>query len=665
MAISLACPRCTHTLSVDDDKAGTQVHCKICHHLVPIPKGNKSAAPKGNKPAAPKPVVAAAPAGEDEQDAERAAAVQAGPPVPAVPRRVKAAADEPRPKRRRGARDDDDDDEDDDRPRRRTRRPDQGSAAAVWIVAGIGGFALLGVLLLVVILYFTLSGNDNPQVAAVPFVPGNPPPNGDPNPPPGGGAVPPNIPGFPANPAPDRLDPNNPADVDRALAALTNGQEGQAYEWFRRTNPNHPRRSDVARALEGKLDHYRAHPLPNDAFFASYFRWVTKDNLPGLRRMADDGTFTVWHNRWRHDSMRLLGTFKDTQAVPILVKKLGGGFGDGQIARDALRAIGKPAEPALLVCLNHPNDGVRNEGRVLLRTLGTAPEALLKQTLADLKSLEDRRKALAVEWLGQNAPPPESDRVLVARTLNDYMATQAGLSDPLAQALRRWGDAENVPNLLLYLNDPDGRLRNTARDVLKATGTKFDVLLRQTVKDLGSVDERVRQCAVEWLAQNPPEGDVKERERISKALDEQLVSGRGLQGHMVKALEHWATADNVPKLVKILNESRLGNRAVIQMLGKFKTKEAYEALAQRVGNFFDGNDARQALLAAGKDAEEAVAAQLVNPDGRTRLEACRLLGSIGTVRSAKALQAAANLHARDRQFYALALAAFNACRARK
>lgn len=656
MTISLACPRCTHTQSVDDDKAGKQIHCKICHHLVPVPKAGKTA-PTKPPAAAAKPVAAPAPAKEKDADGEK---VQAGPPAPAPTRNgkgAKADPDEAKPKRRAAPSSRDDDEDDDSPPRRKTRRQNQGSSATVWIVAGIGVFALLGILLLGVVLcvVFLRGGDDNPPIAGGP-APGDPLP-------PGGVVLPPGVPGIPNNPAPDRLDPNNPADFDRAFAALKNRQEGPAYDWFRQANPEHPRRAEVAKALEQQLDRHLKPVFPNDAYFAAYFRWATKDNVAGLMRMADDATFTVWHNRRRHDSIRLLGQLKESKAVPILVKKLGGG--DSAVARDALRAIGKAAEPELLICLNHPNDNARREGRTLLRTLNTMPDALLKQSLADLKSNEDRRKALAVEWFSQNVPPAGADRTAAAKALNAYMATKAGLSEQLAQALRRWGDAENVPNLLIYVNDPDGRTRHAARDILKANGAKADMLLRQTIKDLASVDERVRNCAVEWLAQNPPEADAKEREQVARALDEQIINERSLHGNMGKALEHWATADSVPKLAKILDESRLGNRGVILIIGKFKTKQAYEALARRVGNFFDGNDARQALLAAGKDAEEAVAAQLTSPDGRTRIEACRLLGSIGTVRSAKAIQAAAALHARDRQFQVIAMAAFNACRARK
>src|ERR1019366_2982597 len=34
MAVTFECPRCMHQQIVDDDKAGKEIPCKICHHLI-------------------------------------------------------------------------------------------------------------------------------------------------------------------------------------------------------------------------------------------------------------------------------------------------------------------------------------------------------------------------------------------------------------------------------------------------------------------------------------------------------------------------------------------------------------------------------------------------------------------------------------------------------
>src|SRR5262245_17538535 len=108
MAVTLECPRCTHKMKVDDDKANKAVPCKICHQ--PIKPGASNEKPKAKA----------------DPDAKKGsgAGIKSGAPgangkaKSAAPPMVKAAPDDeedtPRSKKKRV-------DEDDDEPRSRKR----------------------------------------------------------------------------------------------------------------------------------------------------------------------------------------------------------------------------------------------------------------------------------------------------------------------------------------------------------------------------------------------------------------------------------------------------------------------------------------------------------------------------------------------------------------
>lgn len=99
---------------------------------------------------------------------------------------------------------------------------------------------------------------------------------------------------------------------------------------------------------------------------------------------------------------------------------------------------------------------------------------------------------------------------------------------------------------------------------------------------------------------------------------------------MVDALGQWATADDVPFLLQLMNDKDGNVQArAMTSVGKLKDARAVEPLAkQLVGHGFR-RFASQALKDMGPVAEPAVAEFLTHPDYGLRIEACGILKVIG------------------------------------
>ena len=513
MAISIACPRCTHRQSFADEQAGKQVHCKICHHLLTV-KAEPTAAPK-----------------RKSTEGGAATGVQARAPA------AKAAPDEPemRKPRRRA---EEPDDEDDDLPARRPRRTEAESSVLMWSLIAGGGVLIVGVLALFGIVAYLLwpAGNANPPVAVAP-VPA-PAIEMQPIPPAFNNPVPPPLPNVPPpnfNPPPrGRLDPKNPAEADKVLAQLPRqGQEqNDAIDWLLHANPDHPKRAELARAMDGMVDDQLNKPF-TDNFFRAYFRWATKDQYPTLIRFVENGRFTVWDNQRRHGAMQALGKLKDERAAPIIAGKLES-FHDRGAAVNALTELGPAAGPAVLKYFHHQDRGLREAARDLLRRAGTKDDAYLEQTIADLGAAEEARRQSAVEWLIQ-APVDEARKPEVARLLDRQLADGRPhfRQEPVFKALEKWGTTENVPKLIATMeqnklgNQPIIRILGKLKDprgleaVAGRLGNLFDgreahQALRDVGKDaepavvsaLSSPDRKTRVAACRLLAEIGTRGSV-------------------------------------------------------------------------------------------------------------------------------------------------------------
>jgi hypothetical protein len=110
------------------------------------------------------------------------------------------------------------------------------------------------------------------------------------------------------------------------------------------------------------------------------------------------------------------------------------------------------------------------------------------------------------------------------------------------------------------------------------------------------------------------------------------------RNEMFDVLAKWATADDVPYLMNLLDDAD-GNVRVKSMyvLGKLKDPRAVDPLAQRLVDHGYRPIASQALKDIGPAAEKAVADFLGRPDPGLQIEACRILKVIGGKASHAAL----------------------------
>jgi hypothetical protein len=162
----------------------------------------------------------------------------------------------------------------------------------------------------------------------------------------------------------------------------------------------------------------------------------------------------------------------------------------------------------------------------------------------------------------------------------------------------------------------------------------------QAIAYLKSGDTFRRHNALQWLARTPL--DEKRRVEVARAVEPFLEDRDGsLHAAAANVLVTWGVSENVPVLLRALDDDGPGHAEVIQALGAIKDARAAGPLARRLSNFFDRGHASKALRALGSVAEPEVVKCLQHRDFGVRTEACKILKYIGTPQSVPALQEAA------------------------
>jgi len=157
------------------------------------------------------------------------------------------------------------------------------------------------------------------------------------------------------------------------------------------------------------------------------------------------------------------------------------------------------------------------------------------------------------------------------------------------------------------------------------------------LRDLKAKDEWAVRNAADRLAKAPASGDAEEFAAVLTP----LLSDRNnwIRTSAAKALVNWATTNSAPALRTAVGDNDLWLRkAAMEALARFPSPENAQAIAARLLELGDRGDAVKALETIGPVAEPAVLAYLKDRDGWVRLEACKLLGRIGTAKSLPALE---------------------------
>jgi HEAT repeats len=159
----------------------------------------------------------------------------------------------------------------------------------------------------------------------------------------------------------------------------------------------------------------------------------------------------------------------------------------------------------------------------------------------------------------------------------------------------------------------------------------------KALRDLKARDEWTVRAAADRLAKAPADSDP---EAVAAALTSLLGDrNSGLRAAAAKALINWGTANTVAALRTAVTDPDFWVRkAAMEALARFPSLENAQAIAARLVELGERADAAKALDSMGAAAEPAVLAYLKDRDGWVRLEACKILGHIGTTNSLPALE---------------------------
>lgn len=198
-------------------------------------------------------------------------------------------------------------------------------------------------------------------------------------------AVPPVVPpigqpNLPANP-PKKADP-----VDQALDDLTSKDlfvRGRAADALALMQPVHPKRAEVAKALEKLLQDPEMYP--RQAAARALPVWATKENMPALIDLLADSISSD-----RSKIINRLAEFKDERAIKPLAEALRNPS-TRKTAADALKGFGPKAEDDVVPLLRDRRFAVKQSACDVLKVIGT------KKSIAPLQALANERSAIVAK----------------------------------------------------------------------------------------------------------------------------------------------------------------------------------------------------------------------------------------------------------------------------
>jgi predicted Zn finger-like uncharacterized protein len=307
MSITVSCPGCGTSYSLDDSLRGRKVRCKECRETIEV--GGLDALPAD---------------------------------LPPLAEAVYKGSRRPAAGRRRARRDDEEEDLD---------RGGGGIPPWVWVLVGVG---LLVVLAIGVRVYFVwvaarAIGNavDN-TMANLKKMPANP------NAPPG----------WPFGAA-------DPADLDGALADLRGNDANRriaAGRWLAREPVDNARRAELAKALEPLLDDRNSGVRV--AGMRAMEVWAGPENVPAILRLLDSNPTGFEGDECRKRAIDTLAKLKDARGAPAVARNFKQPF-EREWTRRSLIALGPAAEDAVLPYLEDDDWGVRVEACHTLKQIGT------------------------------------------------------------------------------------------------------------------------------------------------------------------------------------------------------------------------------------------------------------------------------------------------------
>jgi HEAT repeat protein len=283
---------------------------------------------------------------------------------------------------------------------------------------------------------------------------------------------------------------------------------------------------------------------------------------------------------------------------------------------------------------------------------GPAMRALL--IWADKDSVPAVAKVVADDASAQGFGETRKDGMKILARLKDERGAPA-VAKSLANAffnqqaiaaLEEMGQPVAEKAVLAYLFHQDGGARERARKLLEAFGTAPAVIVGQAVADLQGSNNENRRNAADWLAAQPVDPAVQAQ--VAQALNKLFASPDNNQREVgLKAAAVWASPDNVPALLQILQadpeRSDGTTSAVIKLLGKLKDPRAAAVLAERLRHGGERSILEAALVSIGPAAEPEVSKYRDSPDQGVRAEAVKILRMLGSAMAGPGSPAGGNV----------------------
>ena len=188
--------------------------------------------------------------------------------------------------------------------------------------------------------------------------------------------------------------------------------------------------------------------------------------------------------------------------------------------------------------------------------------------------------------------------------------------------------ASSAPHLLPFVNDPDGGLRQTARDLLTTWKVEEATLAAQGLVDLQSGDDNRAREAANWFASHVIV-DEELTPKVSAALIS-LLTNRNVRASATSALNFWASADSVPALVDAARvahaaEDHDTEKACVLLLTGLNDERALPTYSAYLDTRHDLTTAKAAFAAIGENSAKSLLPFIHHEDHRTREVAHELL----------------------------------------
>ncbi len=283
--------------------------------------------------------------------------------------------------------------------------------------------------------------------------------------------------------------------------------------------------------------------------------WVTPEQLSGLLEFMKPAA-----RKNTGDIIKALGEIKDPRSVEAIAPYFPS---KRDVVSRAFQKLGAElCSQAVLAFFNYPDGGPRGEARRLSAYFRTKQDAILDQTLRDLKAEEPSRRYWTCDWL-LKLDLKEPRRTEMARALEPVITDINGdVRRKALAALLRLADADTVPCLVKYLNDPKNNV-DRKNVVLYLGRCKDSRAVVAVVRELNTDNYSAAREAVKQM------GSMAEKE-VCKFLEQ---SSAAMRSDAARLLEVIGTQDSAAALKKALNDKH--------PTVKSSAKKALERISER------------------------------------------------------------------------------------